>query len=167
MAGYKEYSKSNAAIEAEAKNRFPASVAAKMLGVSVDAVRKYIKTTEWHHTSSRYNKTPYYNIDVFCQPHKYSAEKVQRTKDLHTKMYNYIPPNSLDGTYEGCTVCFPEWSGSRAHPVATDVVIECVKVIIKGKSATFKHRGATKRKLLSCKGFSIYQGGKVINKAKR
>ena len=60
--GYHGWSKSNNAVSAEEEGRFPATVAAKKLGVKVGAIKLYIPTDEWHHTSNHYNKTYYYDI---------------------------------------------------------------------------------------------------------
>ena len=60
--GYRGWSKSNNAVSAEAEGRFPATVAAKKLGVKAGAIKLYIPTGEWHHTSNHYNKTYYYDI---------------------------------------------------------------------------------------------------------
>lgn len=62
MAGYNGYSKSNNAVAAEEEGLFPATIAAKKLGVSAAAIKEILHPCEWHHTSSWFNRTNYYNI---------------------------------------------------------------------------------------------------------
>lgn len=47
------------------EGRFPASVLARRIGGGATAagVRVILKSSEWHHTSSRYNQTDYYDLD--------------------------------------------------------------------------------------------------------
>jgi hypothetical protein len=61
MAGYDGYSKSNNALAAEAEGKYPASVLARKLGVTVAAVREHLSPCETHHTSKNYNMTDYYD----------------------------------------------------------------------------------------------------------
>lgn len=62
MAGYFNYSKSNNAIYAEQQGKYPASRCAEIYGFkSAKIVRESIKSSEWHHTSKRYNITDYYD----------------------------------------------------------------------------------------------------------
>lgn len=75
--GYSGYSKSNNAIEAESEGRYPASVAAKKLGVKTGAIKLYIDTDEWHHTSSMYNRTPYYDIRYLLEYKEGGKEALQ------------------------------------------------------------------------------------------
>lgn len=69
MSGYYGYSKSNNALDAESKDRFPLSIAAKVLakkiGWTVQKAKAFLEKQgrcEWHHTSSRYNETDYYDV---------------------------------------------------------------------------------------------------------
>lgn len=101
MAGYDDFSKSNNAIEAENNGRFPASVIAKKIGVKTAAIKALMIPSEWHHTSSYYNKTSYYSLE----------EAVEKLDELK-KWVN------LDKSYKltNCIVEWLEWSGSRKHP---------------------------------------------------
>jgi len=63
MSGYKDFSKSNNAVAAEAKGRFPASTIGKRLGVPSSFVAdlcQFASGGEWHHTSGWFNTTSYY-----------------------------------------------------------------------------------------------------------
>jgi hypothetical protein len=63
MAGYFNYSKSNNAIYAESQGRYPATKCAKIYGFkSAKAVRESMRSTEWHHTSKRYNITDFFDF---------------------------------------------------------------------------------------------------------
>ncbi len=70
MGGYDEYSKSNNARAAEAEGRYPLKRAAKEVArkaaCTQSVARHVLKesgTSEWHHTSCRYNKTDYYHVE--------------------------------------------------------------------------------------------------------
>nr|WP_308570854.1 hypothetical protein [uncultured Prevotella sp.] len=58
---YIGYSKSINAASAEHEGKYPASKAAKVLGVSMAALKRCMQPCEWHHTSCRYNHTDYYD----------------------------------------------------------------------------------------------------------
>ena len=63
MAGYREFSKSNNAVDAEANGRYPASRIAKILGIPVEFVVKHAPHGgEWHHSSKFYNVVDYYDL---------------------------------------------------------------------------------------------------------
>lgn len=70
MAGYHGYSKSNNAVDAEVAGRYPltkaSQVLAKKLGWPIAKAKAFLKdvvaTDEYHHTSSWYNITNYYDV---------------------------------------------------------------------------------------------------------
>jgi len=62
MAGYFNYSKSNNAVYAESQGRYPATKCAQVYGFkSAKLVRETMRSTEWHHTSKKYNITDFYD----------------------------------------------------------------------------------------------------------
>ena len=97
MAGYNGYSKSNNAVDAENCGRFPATRLAKLLNVSVDAIRQVLEPSEWHHTSSWYNETNYYdgaallaalNNDIdYCGD--YDEDDIESAREQLTAMRDY------------------------------------------------------------------------------
>lgn len=63
MAGYFNYSKSNNAVWAESQGRYPATKCAKIFGFkSGRAVRDCLRSSEWHHTSKKYNITDFFDF---------------------------------------------------------------------------------------------------------
>ena len=153
MAGYHGFSKSNNAVAAEEDGRFPASVLAKRIGVKTSAIKAMMSPSEWHHTSSRYNRTDYYD----------ESEAIEIISDLKA----WQEPAKDLAVYEECTVTWLEWSGTRKHPKATERQAENVTVTIKGEWATFGRKVTSTmtvamRKKLTTKGFRVLQGKKNI-----
>lgn len=64
-----------------------------------------ILPAEWHHTSSRYNRTYFYNLDD-CK------------KQLENITITDTPKKTEEVYSAHCT--WVDWSGSRNHPKATD-----------------------------------------------
>jgi hypothetical protein len=84
MAGYHNYSKSNNAIAAERAGRYPASKCAQLLGVPIVWVQRQ-RTTEWHHTSARYNMTDYYELDAL-QEHLETPEGQEQLAEVKAEL---------------------------------------------------------------------------------
>lgn len=57
-------SKSINAVIAEQKGIYPATRAAKKLGVSVEAVEAILSPVEWHHTGPKFDRTDYYDTAI-------------------------------------------------------------------------------------------------------
>ena len=142
MAGYSGFSKSNNAVEAELSGLFPASVLAKKIGVSTAAIKALLEVAEWHHTSSYYNKTYYYDIEdamaIIDQLKAYKSEKAQE-EDLGL-----------------CKINFIIWGGSRSHPKPNKITTE-TNATKKGDWYTFFYNGQKIRKNVKTNGFYIYQ----------
>lgn len=71
--------------------------------------------SSWHHTSSHYNKTDFYSLDVYAIEELTDEridELIQASKDA----------NKESQTEEKWKCAFLEWSGSRKHPKATEVI---------------------------------------------
>lgn len=150
MSGYCGFSKSNNAIEAEADGRYPASVIAKMLGVSTEAVKAIVPSYEWHHTSKFFNSTPYYDLsDAKERLAELKAFKIEKIKQ----------------DFEHATVIYLEWYGSRRHPRAKEIVLKDVSVTQDGNWFWFAdEHGITRRKNRSTRGFGVWDAtGKRLN----
>lgn len=141
MAGYCGFSKSNNAVAAEEDGRFPASTLAKRLGVKTGAIKALMDSYEWHHTSSRYNKTDYYDE--------------QEALEMIDALRAWKQPAKDEATYSGCKVTWLEWGGTRKHPRACEMTTENATVTIKGEWATFEHRGRAIRKKITTRGFQV------------
>ena len=105
MSGYADdYSRSNRALEAEAAGMLPASRLARKLKIKTGAIKALLRPCEWHHTSSHYNCTDYYD----------EAEAKDRLEELRV----WQPPEVVVDEYDGCRVDWLEWAGSRQRPIA-------------------------------------------------
>ena len=70
MSGYYGYSKSNNAINAEEENKYPITIATKVLAKKAHITQKKarsildeIGSCEWHHTGKFYKRTNYYSVE--------------------------------------------------------------------------------------------------------
>ena len=61
MAGYSGISMSNNAVAAYRRGLYPASKVHK--GLPEELIQKFCHSDEWHHSSPRFNETPFYNPD--------------------------------------------------------------------------------------------------------
>ncbi len=118
MAGYSDYSESNSSIEAKSEGRFPGSILAKRLGVKTGAVKALLIPCEWHHTSSRFNKTDFYD----------ESEALEILDSLKA----WTDSRETE-TRENVTVIYKEWSGPRKRPVCFKRKVNAMKVEIKGE----------------------------------
>lgn len=129
MAGYcADFSKSNNAVDAERSGRFPASVVAKKLGVPTEFIRRQ-KPVEWHHTSSRYNATYYYDLEAaaeFMETAKGKAELAAVRNETADRR------KAKGTTWKDITVTWIEWGGTRSHPKATERTEGGCTVVDKG-----------------------------------
>ena len=177
MAGYDGYSMSNNAREAYDCGFAPKSKWNK--AAMLEAIEKWIKDNEdvedikfsledvtamskdlmfthffickeWHHTSSRYNRTDFYGLNDYTLENITSEEirklieKEKKSKDSKT--------GKDKKTYEGACVCeFKNWTGSRKHPKCE--LVQDIGVI-KGKLFYSDHYG---KKRLTTDGFRIVE----------
>jgi hypothetical protein len=123
MPGYVGQSKSVSAVNAEADCKFPATEAARRLGVSVAAVKAILVPCEWHHTSKYYNQTDYYDV-------------TDLSEDELAALRAYRPAHPQGRTYLA-DVRWLEWSGSRNHCKATERTAQAVDVTERGAFYTF------------------------------
>ena len=142
MAGYNGFSMSNNAVAAYNSGEKPFSKWTKtdVIEAIEDAIRDGELTLEcsleklkkatveilksvclhrssWHHTSKHYNKTNFYSLDV---------EGIAELTD--EKIAKMIAINKdkkpTEPTEERWKCAFLEWSGTRKHPKATEVIEE-------------------------------------------
>ena len=163
--GYHGWSKSNNAVSAEDEGRFPATVAAKKLGVKAGAIKLYIPTGEWHHTSNHYNKTYYYDIadlllykeggrDALAEE-GYDETEIDRIENLYNDMKAYKEPKADEQVYRA-DITYVEWGGTRKHPKADEQKYENVIVRQKGSFYTFTLPNGTKvRKKIGSNGTKV------------
>jgi len=168
MAGYKGYSKSNNAVEAEANEQYPASVLAKKLKVPTAAVKAILRPCAWHHTSKMYNSTDYYDGSLLlilaagiADTRDYSLEEIEELNHTKKQLASLrawrAPKTRANKTWKGCRVDWLEWGGSRRNPKATERSAEHCTVEWNGGAfcvVTFSD-GSTMRKKTSCRGFTV------------
>ena len=151
MAGYFEFSKSNNAVAAEESGRYPATTLGKLLGVKPKAIKALLTASEWHHTSSHFNKTDYYDAGE-------AQERLEELKAWHE-------PKAGEIIHPGCSGEFVDWSGTRNHPKATVVKFESLEVVEKGDWFTFIIQVTPVmvrkiRKGRNTNGFKVYDSNK-------
>lgn len=144
MAGYNGFSMSNNAVAAYEDGERPLSKWTKAdifeiiededreikLKCSIDKLRKLpvkilkdvcLTYSSWHHTSSHYNKTDFYSLDVKAIENL-TDERIDELI-VECKADKKTESKPLEEKWE---CAFLEWSGSRKHPVATEVIEEGV-----------------------------------------
>jgi len=149
MSGYYGYSKSNNAITAEDSGLRTASKLAKYLSKNYKKYKyctaKDISDTmppeEWHHTSSWYNETNYYNIIDLI--------KLKIRIDLQKSIQKRLSCNSE--TYYNCVVSWWDWYGTRKRPKKIEQEEKNCTVIFNGKS-TYKIIFKDKKTMIKRKG---------------
>ena len=119
MSGYADdYSMSNNALSAYESGLLPLSKitarALKNAGITI-SLKQFkelcregaLRPAEWHHTSSRYNRTNFYDLE-------------QCKEDLeHIDIARYTSQKNKSESY-AARCAWVEWSGSRNHPRAHD-----------------------------------------------
>lgn len=147
MAGYYGYSMSNNAVAAYESGEKPLSkwTKAEIIEAIESAIRegeltlncsmeklkktpvKILKSvclyhSSWHHTSNHYNKTDFYSLDIDGIA-ELTDEKIDKIINNHKE------EKPTEPTEERWKCAFLEWSGTRKHPTATEIIEEG---IIKG-----------------------------------
>lgn len=166
MAGYSGFSMSNNAVAAYQDGEKPLSKWTKrdILNAIIDAIHegglilscsleklKKIPVKElkklclfrssWHHTSSYYNTTDFYTLDVGAVENLTNSEL---DKILADSKKEEIKEQVVEEKWE---CAFLEWGGTRKHPTAKEVVEEG---IVKGEWF-FRSDGSKKK--ITAKGF--------------
>ena len=141
MTGYYGFSKSNNAVDAEEDGRYPASVAAKMLGVTTAAIKAILPTYEWHHSSKYYNAVDYYDIhDLLAVQdgdlEDLDPEDVAELRETLARLKAYKPPKTERKTFTA-DVQYLLWGGTRSRPKSTAFSFKGIRVDQSGKKLTF------------------------------
>jgi hypothetical protein len=130
MAGYKGFSMSNNAVDAYYAGEKPISkwtkadilqalgeLSARYANVPAAALKAaLLKRSSWHHTSSRYNKTDFYIVDIDM------AERLSES-DISALCKATAQEEPVKVTTR--RVSYLVWGGSRKHPKATRYEAEC------------------------------------------
>ena len=134
MAGYNGFSMSNNAVEAYNDGEMPLSKWTKsaileavkeleLTNFSMDNFKKLqaselkrvaLTKSSWHHTSSHYNKTDFYEIDIA------SLEKLTN-QEINNIITQRGTLTTVAPKVEKWECRYLVWSGSRKHPKATEV----------------------------------------------
>ena len=158
--GYVGYSMSVNMAEAQEENRLPASKAAKALGVSTQAIKETIPTSEWHHASSYYNKVDVYDINPYLElkagkelsTDEYSEEDIAEYKANWEAMKAFPKPDKSVKQFYGDAEWL-EWSGSRARPKVEEHKETGILIEEKGSFYTFHlPNGTTVKKKIGSNG---------------
>jgi len=149
MAGYQDdFSKSNNAVEAENSGLFPASLISKKLRVPATLIKDNLEIAEFHHTSSWYNETAYYDLD--------ECKTFFETETGLALIKKYNESKNEVSVFINCTVKWLEWSGTRNYPRCSEHSEHGAEVRVKGKTATIIFsNGKTMTKRLTTNGFSF------------
>ena len=165
MAGYNGFSMSNNAVAAYESGEKPLSKWTKTnileeigktireeeltLNFSMEKLKKLNAKTlkqiclyrsSWHHTSKHYNKTDFYSIDI--------DSLIELTDEkIDIIIENCKEDKSEEPTEERWQCAFLEWSGTRKHPTAIEVVEEG---IVKGN---WFYRADGSKKKTTANGF--------------
>lgn len=140
MAGYNGFSMSNNAVAAYKDGEKPLSKWTKTdifdaineqeveLKCSIEKLKKLpakvlkeicLIYSSWHHTSNHYNKTDFYSLDI---------DRIENLTDdkIEELLSDYKADKKVESkpSEEKWKCAFLEWSGSRKHPKATEVIEE-------------------------------------------
>ena len=169
MAGYNGYSMSNNAVAAYENGEKPLSKWTKAdilegiekairkeeltLNCSMEKLKKLnvkllkeicLTYSSWHHTSNHYNKTEFYSLD-------YDEIEELTDKKIENILSEYKSEKPIEAVEERWQCAFLEWSGTRKHPKATEVIEEGV---IKGD---WFYRADGSKKKTTANGFRFIE----------
>jgi len=169
MAGYDGFSKSNNARSAEQMDRYPATILAKKLTCRPGAIKALMQPTEWHHTSSRYNTTDYYDGSLLLEianERESADEEDQEVTDLLVKLRAWRPAKQEARQWIGCYIEWLEWEGSRKHPTASACSADGCTITHKGGvfvTIEIPDRPKPMRKKIGSRGFRAMDAdGKML-----
>ena len=145
-------------------NRFPATTAAKKLGIHPKAIQTYLLPCEWHPTGYNNKMTEYYDIDIFLKLYKgedichlgLSEERVKDLKDIWTKLHNYKPEKTTEKIYLA-EVNYLIFSGPKDNLKVTPYHYSEIEVIEKGQFYTFRTPDGDIRKKIGSRGTVVRQ----------
>lgn len=164
-SGYVGNRKSIRAVSAESDNKFPATTAAKYLGVNSQAIKDILSPSEWHHTGSYYNETDYYDIDLLIGIKNkddsilsnYSDEEIEEAKEQYNRLKQWKKPEVKSNTFKA-DIEWLTWSGTRKYPKATKHVLKNVDVEERGSFYYFKDEDGNEIKK------KIGSNGTIVNR---
>ena len=167
MAGYSGWSMSNNAVAAYSDGEKPLSKWTKAdifeaineqeveLKCSIEKLKKLpvkvlkkicLTYSSWHHTSNHYNKTDFYSLDI---------DRIESLTDNAIDelllSYKVDKKTQTKPSEEKWRCSFLEWSGSRNHPKATEIIEEG---IVKGN--WFYRKDGSKKKT-TANGFKFIE----------
>jgi hypothetical protein len=107
------------AVEAYDRGLVPASKIGN--GIPAKLVEQFCEPEEWHHTSSFYNATNFYNKEyvlatfgiIRSEDYDPDPEAIKALKEYKELLHKKTAPE----VYENCEVKWIEWKGSRRHPI--------------------------------------------------
>lgn len=148
MSYLNDFSMSVGAANAKAEGKLTASEFGKRLGVSAAAVKKVLgEDGEWHHTSSRYNITNFYEIeDLTANGLREAIKKVKEMRAFDSAKKAL----SIAEKFTAKKLEYLEWGGTRRHPTAEKIILENVPCEKKGDWISFNGL----RKNVNTRGFS-------------
>lgn len=157
-----KFRKTRLAKEAEMDNRFPATTAARKLGVHPKAIQTYLLPCERHQTG--FGTTEYYDIDIYLKlffkqdisDSGYSKERIRDVKDTWEKMQKYKPEKTTEKRYTA-EVSFLIFSGTKNNLKVTPYHYYDLEVIEKGQFYTFKTPSGDIRKKIGSRGTVVRQ----------
>ena len=167
MAGYNRWSMSNNAVAAYENGEKPLSKwtktdifdaiketeielkcsTAKLQRLPVKVLKdSCLRRSSWHHTSNHYNRTDFYSLDV-SGVENLTDEKIDKLlADCKVEKKTEEKPQE-----EKWRCAFLEWSGTRKHPVAEEMI---ENGIVKG--GWFYRKNGTKKKT-TANGFEFIE----------
>jgi hypothetical protein len=158
MAGYcYQMGMSNNAVAAYCDGRCPAS---KIPGVPAALVREFAPTSEWHHTSKVYNRTPFYDpTEVRALFGLEPSSDVDPDPRAVAALGRWKATRSSVIVHKNCQVEWLEWTGTLSRPKCHECSAEGCMVEVKGQTAkvTFAD-GKVMKKRLTTRGFAFRSG---------
>ena len=154
MAGYSwESGMSNSAVDCYNEGLMPAGKIGK---VPASLIKEYCRYREWHHTSSYFNMTEFYNPEevlatfglIESEEYDVNPEAVRELKEFNEQKKG--KPLVLVSRFK-----YLEWGGTRKHSWAVEMSAQG-KIGIKGLTATIEVEGKAKfQKRMTTNGFEI------------
>ena len=83
-------------------------------GIKVNDIKEYFYNAEYHHTGKFYNKT------IMITREELVNTLFDNRFDIREKIKNRN--NKQEKVYYNCEVRYLEWSGTRKHPIATEII---------------------------------------------
>ena len=159
--GYVDFSKSERAVEAEERGLLTAGKLAKKLGVDTDTVKEYLRPAEWHHVSSLYTPTDYFDETELLAAASDDADAEPEARELLTEMREHSRRRRGKGprTFTAEVVEWLEWTGTRNHPHAETQCARNVQVTISasGKTAVIHTPTGDVKKRTNATGFRLVE----------